>query len=58
MFGTTFAEHPAFPSVCNVLLTSMRGLAFCDAFEGRASRHRRHLADWVQMARAMLLAAA
>lgn len=56
MSGPAFAGHPAFPSVRNVLVTSMRGLAFADACGGREGRHRRHLADWVRIARAMLLA--
>lgn len=55
MFGPVHSGHPAFASVCNVLLTSMRGLAVADAFEGREQRHHRHLQDWIRVARAMLL---
>lgn len=55
MFGTVHAAHPAFPCVCNILLTSMRGLAVADAFDGAERRHRAHLTDWVLMTRSMLL---
>lgn len=56
MFGPVHAAHPSFPTVCNVLVTSMRGLAFADVFDGRAARHRRHLADWVHLSHSVLLA--
>lgn len=54
MFGPTHAAHADFGACCDVLLTSMRGLAVADAFSGAEHRHRRHLQAWIRMARAML----
>jgi hypothetical protein len=56
MFGPAHASHPGFDACVDVLLTSMRGLAVADAFGGAGRRHSRHLAAWIRMARAMLLA--
>lgn len=55
MFGPVHAAHPAFGAVSDILRTSMRGVAFADAFEGRERRHRRHLDGWTLVARGMLL---
>jgi AcrR family transcriptional regulator len=55
MFGPTYAAHPNFPLVRDLLLTSMRGLAGAEAFGGRYARHARYLEKWTAVARAMLL---
>jgi AcrR family transcriptional regulator len=54
MFGPVHAAHPDFPAVRDVLLTSMRGVAVADAFDGRERRHQRYLDNWIRIARAML----
>ena len=55
MFGPVHASHPAFGPLSDMLLTSMRGVAFADAFDGRERRHRRHLDGWALVARSTLL---
>jgi AcrR family transcriptional regulator len=46
MFGPTHARHPGFGPLRDMLLTSMRGLAVADVFDGVAERHDRHVAGW------------
>ena len=55
MFGPVHASHPAFGPLSDMLLTSMRGVARADAFDGRERRHRRHLDGWALVARSTLL---
>jgi hypothetical protein len=56
MFGPTFAADPVFPTLRDMLLTSMRGVALADAFQDGDARQERHLEGWRQVARVVLSA--
>lgn len=58
LFGAELAGHPLYPTVRQVLFTSMRGVALTYAFDRREVMAEPALAGWKRLARAVLLAPA
>jgi AcrR family transcriptional regulator len=54
MFGEVHAAHKEYPTVRELLLTSMRGVALTYSFDQRAAERDHHLGQWKTMARALL----
>lgn len=54
MWGPDLVGHPRYPQVRELLLTSMRGVAVTYAFDRRDPRRDPHLAQWTDIARALL----
>jgi AcrR family transcriptional regulator len=54
LWGTELAEHPRFPLVRELLLTSMRGAAVTYAFRSRDPRTDPHLESWADVATTLL----
>ena len=56
LFGAELAAHPMYPVVRHTLFTSMRGVALSYAFDQRDPSTEPSLANWKQLAKAILLA--
>lgn len=54
LFGPPFTEHPAYPEVRELLLTSMRGVALMYTFDHKAHDEDTHLQLWRDLARRLL----
>jgi AcrR family transcriptional regulator len=54
MFGPEVTEHPRYPLVRDLLLSSMRGAALTYAFDRRDPDSDPHLADWKTLAHTLL----
>ncbi|WP_073264740.1 TetR/AcrR family transcriptional regulator [Cryptosporangium aurantiacum] len=55
LFGPELAAHPTYPVVRHTLFTSMRGVALTYAFDQRDPSTEPSLANWKQLAKALLL---
>ncbi len=54
MFGPVYAARPRFHLVLDLLVSSMRGVALTYGFSGRSPEGDPHLAQWRQLAHALL----
>lgn len=54
MFGPRFSSHPRFPMVCELLLTSMRGVALTYAFNPHPHGDDPHLPMWREISYLLL----
>jgi AcrR family transcriptional regulator len=54
MFGLPYVEHPRYPELRDLLLSSMRGIAVTYTFDPRDPAADPHLRSWKQLALVML----
>lgn len=50
VFGLKASQHPRFSDLCELLLTSMRGMALTHSFDPRPAENSPHLRIWKQLA--------
>jgi AcrR family transcriptional regulator len=55
LFGPEFAAHPLYPTLRQVLITSMRGVALTYAFDARDTSTEPAIGGWRRLARSILL---